>query len=351
MDYAKYMRRLVLILAAALALAAAPCYSQTGPAGSDSGLPAGTPPTVSEGGKGPTVLAPTPGSIAEALSRFLSQFSSFRTGLIGGATSLSDTLTPEAGKIASGLGILTLTLAGLRFAGTSDPTVAWTDLLETLLIISIFSSLFVGYTTFAPGIFEWFQSLADKISGTRASNPGLVLASVAGSFFDSFTKALAAAKWYEVLSVAFAGVLLIMAFVMCAIAAVLYAFFIALGEIQVAIGIVVGPIAVALGFFDYSRRFFTSWLDFMIAGSMYMVVAAVMSKLVSSALVSTLPDVQAVGYDAPSSAAYVCGIAAMMILVALEIPKIAGSIFGSGSGVSGGGFMRLATKLATKGLK
>ena len=352
MALVRHLQRYLLLVATALALFVSPCYAQSGAPGSpESALPAGTPSPVDGGGNGATAIAPAPGSIGEALLKVLNGFKSFRSGLVAGAVSLSSSLNTEAGKIAFGLGVIALTLAAIQFAATSDPTTAWTGLLEAFLVLGIFSTLFVSYTAFAPGLYEWFQSLADKISGTRASNPAFVLASIAGSFIDSFTKSIGAAKWYDIAGVLFASFLLVFAFAFCAIAALLYSFFIALGEIQVAIGIVIGPIAVSLGFFEYTRRFFSSWLDFMISGSMYVVVAAIMGKLVASALTSSLDTVSTVGTAAPASAAYACGVAIFMIFVALEIPKIAGAIFGSGGGASGGGVIRLATKLATKGLK
>ncbi|MCY0852651.1 type IV secretion system protein [Cupriavidus sp. D39] len=56
-----------------------------------------------------------------------------------------------------------------------------------------------------------------------------------------------------------------------------------LGELQVAVGVVVGPIAVALAFSSFTRRYFTAWLDYMFSGSLYIVVAAIISRLVTAA--------------------------------------------------------------------
>lgn len=289
-------------------------------------------------------LAGQPGTVGEALMNFASKFQSFRTGMTAGATTLSGALRTESDKIAFGLGVITLTLAFLQFAATSDAVAAWTGVFETLLTLGIFAAIYGGYESFGPGIFEWFKFLAAKITGTDASNPTLVLASLAGGFLDSFQKLLAASKWYEVLGVAIAGFLLVLAFIACALTALVYMFFNALGEIQVAVGIVLGPLAVALGFSDYTRRFFNSWLDFMISGSMYTVVAAIMSKLVVSAFKATVIDVQSIGTASMAGAAYALFASGFILLVALEIPKIAGAIFGGGGGVSGGGFLRMAGK-------
>ncbi|RZT35422.1 type IV secretion system protein [Cupriavidus agavae] len=335
--------RFILLLLTALVLHSPGAFAQaSGPAtGTETAQP-----SPAEG-QGQTGLFAQPGSIGESLKSWLNQFESFRTGLIGGATTLSRSLTSEADKIAFGLAVVTLTLAGIRFAATSDPVSAWTEVFETLLMLGIFASLYTGYDKFGPGIYEYFQKLADKVAGTQAMTPAMTLASVGAGFIDSYLESMKAASGIsDVLKILFAGILLVAAFVLCAIASMLYTFFIALGEIAAAIGIVIGPIAVALGFSDYSRRYFTSWLDFMIGASMYSVVAAIMARLVSSALVSTLSEQQSVGTATLSGAAYAMSVALFMILVAFELPKIAGAIFGSGGGISGGGVMRVGLKAA-----
>nr|WP_315597416.1 type IV secretion system protein [uncultured Cupriavidus sp.] len=331
-----FVRRMLVLIAALLLIHSGSVIAETQPSTDTSKQDAAL----------AALVMPQPGSIGEAFSNFLNKFGDFTPNLITGATALSTTVRPEADKIAFGLAVITLTFAALRFAGTSDPTSAWTDLLETVLVIGVFAALYSGYTQFGPGIYNWFSQLSTKISGTNTTNPVIVLASIGGSFIDSFLKALSAASWYQILGVAFSGLLLAVAFTLCEIAALVYTFFISLGMIQVAIGIVIGPIAVALGFHDYSRRFFNSWLDFMIGGSMYIVVAAIMGKLVISSFAASISDINAVGTNSSASAAQAIGYALLMIFVAFEIPKIAGAIFGSGGGISGGGAMRVGLKAA-----
>ena len=317
----------------------------TGVAMAQGSNPEASPP-ASEAASTPPSFAGPRGSIAESLKSWLSQFDSFRTGLIDGATSLSRTIRPETNKVAFGLAIVTITLAGIRFAATSDPLAAWSDFFDAVLVLGIFASIYAGYETFAPGIFDWFKLLADKIAGTRASNPAAVLVSVGAGFLDSFNQAMDAASAFGKIGVAVSGLILILAFLLCAVAALLYTFFISLGEIQASVGIVIGPLAVALAFSDYSRRYFMSWLDFMIGASMYTVVAAIMARLVSSAFTSTIVSQPDIGTASMAGAAYAFGVALFMLLVALEIPKIAGAIFGSGGGLSGGAAARLGMKAA-----
>lgn len=300
-----------------------------------------------ESTKTPPSFSGPKGTIAESLKSWVGQFESFRSGLIASATPLSQTIRSETDKVAYGLALITLTLAGIRFAATNDPTTAWTDIFEAFMLLGIFAGIYLGYDKFAPGIFDWFKMLGDKIAGTRSSNPALTLISVGAGFLDTYNKAMDAASGLSILSVALSGIVLIITFVVCAVAALLYSFFIALGEVQAAVGIVVGPLAVALAFSDYSRRFFVSWLDFMISASMYTVVASVMARLVSGAFTSTIVDQTDIGTTSLAGAAYALGVAMFMLLVALEIPKMAGAIFGSGGGLSGGAAGRLGMKAAS----
>jgi len=331
-----FVRRIFMLIATVLLLHAGSVMAETEPSTDTSKQDAAL----------AALIMPQPGSIGEAFSNFLKKFGDYTPNMITGATALSTTVRPEADKIAFGLAVITFTFAALRFAATKDPTAAWTDLLENVLVLGIFAALYSGYTQFGPGIYNWFSQLSTKISGTNSTNPVIVLASIGGNFIDSFLKALSAASWSQMLGVAFSGLLLIFAFILCEIAALVYTFFISLGMIQVAIGIVMGPIAVALGFHDYSRRFFNSWLDFMIGGSMYVVVAAIMGKLVISSFAVSISDINSVGTNSAASAAQAIGYSLLMIFVAFEIPKIAGAIFGSGGGISGGGAMRVGLKAA-----
>ncbi len=334
-----WIARLFLILISAFALQAGSAIAQSPASGTET---AATPAAPSIPG-----VSAVKGSIAESIQSWLGQFQSFRVGLIAGAKDLSRTLTPHTDKIAFGLGVITLTLAGIRFAATADPVSAWTDFFEGILVLGIFASLYTGYDKFGPGVYEYFQFLADKIAGTRAMDPSFTLAAVGGGFIDAFLASMSAASGIvDVLKIVIAGIPLGLAFFFCLLASLLYTFFIALGEISASIGIVIGPLAVALGLSDFSRRFFFSWLDFMIGASMYTVVATIMARLVSTALVSTLVHQKDVGQATLAGASYAVSVSIFMLLVAFELPKIAGAIFGSGGGISGGGVARAGLKAA-----
>ncbi|MEM5432389.1 Conjugal transfer protein trbL [Cupriavidus taiwanensis] len=298
-------------------------------------------------GGNPPVAAATagkPGDIATGIMKTLNRLDRMRSSLIQAAASLSQTTVEDANKIAFGLGVITLVLAGLRFAATSDPVSAWTDLFETILVLGIFSALFASYTSFSAGLFLWFAHLADSINGgVSVYNLPASLANTGGKFVDSIVTNLKAGliNPLSLVDALVAAILFAFAFIAVLIAALIYSWFILVGHLLVAIGIVVGPLAVAFGMADISRRFFNAWLDYMVTGSMYMVVAAIISQLVSKSLISMVSDVGKVGTDTTIAASYALSTAIILVFVAMEIPKIAGSLFGTGGGVGATGGMKM----------
>ncbi|CAG2155403.1 type IV secretion system protein [Cupriavidus numazuensis] len=284
------------------------------------------------------VSAGKPGDVSAGIKKALDKMNGLRSGLIQGAVSLSDRTRGNADKIAFGLGVIALVLAGLRFGAAGDAVKAWTELFETLLVVGIFSAIYVNYTTFGPAIFTWFAGIAESINGgDDIYNVPISISKTAGSFFDSvcrivISNATNPLKWIEAIA---SALLFFIAFIAVLVSALIYFWFILLGHLQVAIGIVVGPLAVALGMFDMTRRYFTAWLDYMVTGSLYMVIAATISQLVSASLLSIVTDVGNVGTDTFVAAGYATSTAIMLVFIALEIPKVAGSIFGTGGGVSG----------------
>lgn len=297
-------------------------------------------------GNQPVVAASAgkPGDISEGIRKTLSKLDGMRSSLIQAATSLSKATVEDANKIAFGLGVITLVLAGLRFAATSDPVSAWTDLFETFLVLGIFASLYASYTSFSSGLFLWFDHLATSINGGNSIyDLPASLADTGGKFVDSILKTLKAGivNPLSLLDAVVAAILFAFAFIAVLIAALIYSWFILVGHLLVAVGIVVGPLAVAFGMADISRRFFNAWLDYMVTGSMYMVVAAIISQLVSKPLVAMVGDVGQIGTDTTIAASYALSTAIILVFVAMEIPKIAGSLFGTGGGVGATGGMKM----------
>lgn len=299
-------------------------------------------------GNGTSAYTSPPGTVTEGLGKAAGKIQGLRSGLSAGALRLSDTVRSEADKLAFALGVITLVLAGFRFAGTGDATAAWTDLLEELTLIGIFAAIYVGYDQFGPGIFEWFNALATRINGAEVT-PGASIITTAGKLWDSYVRiATSGFSLENILKSMVAAILLFLAFLACAFAAIIFYFFTMLGELQVAVGVVVGPIAVALAFSSFTRRYFTAWLDYMFSGSLYIVVAAIISRLVTTTLDSTLGSVNDAGTDTMAAGVYALAISIMLILISLEIPAIAGKLFGTGGGVSGDGALRAAGRGAWK---
>lgn len=305
----------------------------------------GQAPSGNSSADGSTASAGAPGDVAAGLQKTLNKMDGLTRGLIQGATSISERIKGDADKVAFGLGVIALVLAGLRWAATTNPVDAWTDFIEAILILGIFASLYVSYSTFAPSIYTWFHKLATAInSGDDIQSLPATLATTAGKFFESVGRMLKAVFTSNMsLMEAIGGaVLLFIAFVCVMFAALIYSWYIMIGQLMVAIGIVLGPLAVAFGMLDMTRKYFTAWLDYMVTGSMYMVVAATIAQLVSAPLLSAVSDIGTIGTDTVMAAGYALSISIILIFIAMEIPKIAGSIFGTGGGISGtGGFKML----------
>jgi hypothetical protein len=79
----------------------------------------------------------------------------------------------------------------------------------------------------------------------------------------------------------------------------------------------------------------------MIHSGMYVVMVAVLVKLVGTSISSALSNATRVGSSTQVSGAYVFDLAIFVLLLSFEIPKLAG-MFGSGAGASGTGALKLA---------
>lgn len=283
-----------------------------------------------------TSAVPATNAAEQGLKQAVGQATNITSGLITSALSLSHKVSPEANKLAFALAVITLTLASFRFTGAMHPIGAWVGLIETITVVGIFVAIYIAYDSFSQGLYEWFKTLAAGLSGSDKLSAATTLAATAGKLWDSVWRVVGAG---ELLQGIVTALLLFVAFLVVALTSFVYAFFMVLGEIQVAVGIVLGPLAVALALSDYTRRYFMSWLDFMIGGCMYTVIAAVLANLIGGTMEPDLSKVNQIGTDTVAAAAYALGMAIMLFLVSLEIPKFAGAVFGSGSGATGGSAM------------
>lgn len=286
-------------------------------------------------------FAPAAGSVGEALSSTVKELLALRDGLLDGGVALARTTSNEAGKFASGLAVISLVIAGIRFTAHKNPIGAWVELIETLTVMGIFAALYLGFDSFGPSIFKWFDSVARGMSG-GAYDTGALFARIAGMFLDSFFKAIKLASWYNKLDAILSGLGLLVAFVLSAIASVVYTYFVMVGQLQVAVGLAVGLIALSLGFSDWTRKYFFAWFDFMVTASMYVVTAAIIANLVAVSVGETVQAVATVGTSTSAAGWKAASLSLLVLLLSFEIPKIAGSLFGTGGGASGGAAMSLA---------
>lgn len=288
------------------------------------------------------------GEVAQGAMAAIDEITKLMKDLIDLAVTVSKSLDKDSDKMAGGLAVITIVLASLRFAATKDSVLAWESLLEDLAILGIFTSIYVSYATWAPGFYKWFNDMAVAVSGTDAQSLPSAMVKSAGAIFDAINEALKAEHWWNYVALVINLVPLLAAWFILMVASLVFLFYVSLGTIQMAIAIVMGKIALALGMSEFTRGWFKSWLDFTIGAGMYMVVAAILQRLMTTTLATTFANTISKGLTTPYSGSMTFDLSIFVLILAFEIPKFA-SMFGGGANASGAAFKTLA-KVATKGM-
>jgi hypothetical protein len=291
-----------------------------------------------------TVLASPDGDFGTGAAQAAQQIDALLGGLIPSAVAASNGVMTEANKFAWGLGVITLVLVGVRFAGTHHPVSAWVNVFEELAVLGIFVALYLGYTTTANGFWTWFQQLAANIGGSQSGTAGSGMAHLAGVIFDALKAKLKTVSLWNLPALAADTIVLILAFGAMCLASIVFVYYSAVGQIQSAIGIVLGPIALALGFSSYTRSYFVKWLDWMVSAGMYVVIVSILIRLVGTSIASAVDKASHVGGSTTLNGAYVFNLSIFILLLSFEIPKLA-TIFGGGATATGTGALSLARKL------
>ncbi|WP_165841826.1 type IV secretion system protein [Paraburkholderia unamae] len=309
-----------------------------------------TPPTPTTAGS--TITVPSKGDdtfgatvnsgeIASGSSAAAAKFTDLFSAVISAAVTASQSLKGESDKFAAGLGVITLVLAFVRYSATRDPVSAWVSVFEELAMLGIFASLYVGYQSFAPGFYNWFQKLADMIQSGAGKGVVASMGAAGGAALEAVMTAYKGTHWYEYIALTVALVPLLLAYIVLVLTSVVFAFMNNLGLIQAAVGIVMGQIAIALGFSSYTRGYFKTWLDYMVSAGMYCVISAILSRLVTGSLTSAITAATASGLSTAQGATYVLDLSLFIFLLSFEIPKMAG-MFGGGANASGALFGKVA---------
>jgi type IV secretory pathway VirB6-like protein len=295
---------------------------------------------VAAGAAGAAALQSKPGEFANGATRAAEQIRVLLGSLIPSAIATSAGVMTEANKFAWGLGIISLVLVGVRFAGTHHPVSAWVNLFEEVAILGIFVALYLGYTTTASGFWTWFEQLASNISGGNNSSTGAAMAKLAGTIFEALKAKFSLTALLDLGGSAADIIVLGLAFVFMCLASIVFVYFSAVGQIQAAVGIVLGPIALALGFSSYTRNYFVKWLDWMVSAGMYIVIVAILIKLVGNSITNAVTAATNVGGNTTVNGAYVFDLSIFVLLLSFEIPKLA-TIFGGGATATGTGALKL----------
>lgn len=288
------------------------------------------------------------GEIAAGASRAAAKAAELFASVIPAAVTVSQSIKSEADKFATGLGVITLVLTYVRYSATRDPVSAWVTVFEEVGMLGIFASIYVSYQTFAPGFYNWFQTLANMIQAGAGQGVASSMAAAGGAVMEAVVKAYEGTSWTNFVALTISMIPMLLAYIVLVITSIVFAFFNNLGLIQAAVGIVMGQIAVALGFSSYTRGYFKSWLDYMVSAGMYCVVSAILLKLVAASLNTAIAGAVATGLSTAEGASYVFDLALFVFLLSFEIPKMAG-MFGGGANASGS-MMKKAASIATGGI-
>lgn len=288
------------------------------------------------------------GEVAKGATAAIEEITKLLKDLIDLAVELSKTLDKYSDKMAGGLAVITVVLAWIRFAATRDPVTAWGSVFEDLAILGIFAAVYVSYGKWAPGFYKWFNDMAVAVSGTDAESLPMAMVKSAGAIFDAVIEALKAEHWWNYMALLINLLPLLISWALLMVAALVFLFFISLGTIQMAVAIVLGKIAFALGMHEFTRGYFKSWLDFTVSAGMYMVVAAILQRLMTATLATSFSNTISKGLTTPYAGSLTLDLSIFVLILAFEIPKFA-SMFGGGANASGGAIKGL-TKLATKGM-
>ncbi|WP_028218901.1 type IV secretion system protein [Paraburkholderia oxyphila] len=288
------------------------------------------------------------GEIAAGASRAAAKAAELFASVIPAAVTVSQSIKSEADKFAAGLGVITLVLTYVRYSATRDPVSAWVTVFEEIGMLGIFASIYVSYQTFAPGFYNWFQTLANMIQAGAGQGVASSMAAAGGAVMEAVVKAYEGTSWTNFVALTISMIPMLLAYIVLVITSIVFAFFNNLGLIQAAVGIVVGQIAVALGFSSYTRGYFRSWLDYMVSAGMYCVVSAILLKLVATSLNTAIAGAVAKGLSTAEGASYVFDLSLFVFLLSFEIPKMAG-MFGGGANASGS-MMKKAASIATGGI-
>jgi hypothetical protein len=174
-----------------------------------------------------------PGEITSGNTLAAQKLATMFSAVITAAVQTSQLIRNDADKFAGGLAVITIVLAAIRYSATHSPVMAWVTLLEELAILGIFAAIYVGYSSFAPGFFGWFGTLANKISPGMDSGVTMFM-SASGQLYDAFIKSFEGAHWWEYPKL-IAGVLpLVIAWGVLSLTTIVFTFFVNVGQLQAA---------------------------------------------------------------------------------------------------------------------
>ena len=343
MRIARLCKYMLLIFAACLVITAgtAAVFGQAAAPTGAGGVAATTTGAAAATAASSSVAGGSASDISNALNQASLELENSMASAIPGALSLAQNTSVDTDRLAGGLAMIAITLAGLTFAGTHHPIGAWGDLLREILVLGFFASLYTSYSTVAPAFCSQFQYTSNLISSGPTAWSGL--SNLVGSLFQTADNYVGMISLFNIkFGLIIAALMYVLVGIIVLITMVLVIFFTQLGTMLLAVGVVLGKYEIALGMWSVTRSYFKSWLDYMVGSGLYIVVGTTVSSLALASMATRMNTIATQGTHQYYSAFYSLVVAVFAAFLALEIPKIAGTILGGAASASGSMPMNLA---------
>ena len=260
---------------------------------------------------------------------------------------LTNAANDIAGRIKSGvamkligiLAVLAFTLNSLKMALSDSPNKVIGDMIDSILSIGLFAWFMLNYSTFSGAVISLMTAVTSAVNNTSFAQSAGQLAGVSGQLLDAAVSIVKGVHLFSSLSTILNQVLTSIFLGIAALAMILSGFIYILmgilGDALTAIAVAVGPFFVALGVWEVTRPYFKAWLTFFTSSLGIKLVATVVMVLMEGMIKIVVDGANNAGSSALGALGTVIDCFALDYIM-LQVPMVAGTLFGAGLGAAGG---------------
>lgn len=225
---------------------------------------------------------------------------------------------------------------------------------EEVIILSLIAFLLRSYSSIVGDVFSIADSIAQTVNG---GGVGVAVTDFVQGFFFSFVgvvvngvKGLSFKDWLFSSADLVVGVILILIACYYAFSALIELIGVLLiAPVVVGLALAFGPVFIACLASTYTRRWFDTWLNFLIGGAFLSVITLVILTLINQVIISKILDLGTASLAGSALAIAIIGVGCSKVFSA--IPALADAMLpgrtGGGSGsTSSSGFMSAPSKAA-----